>query len=50
MIRILILMSFAVVVALLGGCGVDGEPEPPESKTVETGITVSGRAAVGVVF
>ena len=38
------------VLALVGlaGCGVDGEPLPPESKP-ETGLTISGRAEIGIV-
>jgi len=47
--RLVILVLFAFFVALVAACGVDGEPETPEAET-QTGITVSGRAAVGVIF
>lgn len=50
MIRIGVFLVMAVFVALVAACGVDGEPERPESETVETGVTVSGRVAVGVMF
>ena len=47
--RVVILICFAFFVALVAACGVDGEPEKPEAEP-RTGITVSGRAAVGVIF
>lgn len=47
--RVVVLILFAFFVALVGACGVDGEPEKPEAEP-RTGITVSGRAAVGVIF
>ena len=38
MTRILALVTTA---ALLGGCGVDGEPSPPPEPTVSGGVTIS---------
>ena len=47
MTRILVFSLLMLAAALLGACGVDGEPERPERP--EPGITVSGRVVVGVV-
>ncbi|PTX57460.1 hypothetical protein C8N43_2130 [Litoreibacter ponti] len=39
-----------ITAALLAACGVDGEPETPtrERATPEPGISITGRAEVGV--
>ena len=36
-------MRWLVLILALAACGIDGEPEP-----VETGVTVSGEARIGV--
>ncbi|WP_413719177.1 argininosuccinate lyase [Silicimonas sp. MF1-12-2] len=36
-------MRWAILILALAACGADGEPEP-----VETGVTVSGEARIGV--
>ncbi|WP_298258747.1 argininosuccinate lyase [uncultured Litoreibacter sp.] len=34
--------------ALLGACGIDGEPSSPEPQAAtKTGVTITGRAEVG---
>lgn len=48
--RFVILVLFAFFVALVAACGVDGEPEKPEANDTKPGVTVSGSAAVGVIF
>ncbi|MBY6164745.1 MAG: argininosuccinate lyase [Pseudomonadota bacterium] len=42
------LLPLALLLALTA-CGVDGEPEQPEPAP-KPGLSVSGRAAVGVTF
>ena len=49
MIRLLAVILLIFFAALVSACGVDGEPERP-GKTVENGVTVSGRVATGVTF
>ncbi|WP_407494722.1 hypothetical protein [Pseudooceanicola sp. MF1-13] len=49
MTRFVTIIALVALAALVAACGVDGEPEKPEA-TPEPGITVSGRAAVGVMF
>lgn len=36
-------MRWLVLILALAACGADGEPEP-----VETGVTVSGEARIGI--
>ena len=46
------LLIWLLPVLLLGACGVDGPPEPPERReATRTGatVTLSGEAAVGIV-
>ncbi|TDT73970.1 hypothetical protein BDE40_2749 [Litoreibacter halocynthiae] len=38
-----------VLTAMLAACGIDGEPSTPEPEAAtKTGITITGRAEVGV--
>jgi uncharacterized lipoprotein len=48
--RLVLLVCFAFFVALVAACGVDGEPEKPAADDTKPGVTVSGSAAVGVIF
>lgn len=43
----LTLILAAMAVALLSGCGADGEPETPDR--AEPGIFVSGTVEIGIV-
>lgn len=49
MTRLVMIVALVAVAALVSACGVDGEPEQPES-TPERGFSVHGSASVGVIF
>ncbi|GLK63070.1 MULTISPECIES: hypothetical protein [Paracoccus] len=44
----LLFALFALILATLAACGVDGPPTRPES-TPEPGLHISGEAQIGVV-
>ena len=48
MMRLANIVVFSVFVALVAGCGVDGEPERPEPPVQTSGVTISGDVTVGV--
>lgn len=41
---------FVAIALGLVACGVDGEPVPPEPSKTEPGITLTGRAEIGVAY